>query len=377
MKLPTALFCLSGVILALGEALAQAPAPSTPLLKQTFADGEEGWTVLGPNASIAVTKNPSDTYQGKPALKFTYGVAKGEVNAAICPVMGQDLAAAKSVRLWARASHATTLGLVMQESGGGRFMYPFTVPKDKWVQVEAAPGDFVLMDGKDDPKDANGKLDMDKLEAFAVADVAEMLVQFGDDAVRFLGIQPGQRTVYLSEITLLRDPLPPSQELTGNVMIIDSFARSLPSWIAIGGVYLSVVADKPLKGRALQAEYHVSPQTIAGLMRVVPKGKLAEARYLTFEAAASKPTKLMVQVEDQESGGKFRTMVDLKGGSEPETISLKFADFTPTEDSKVTTGKPDLSKVGQLLIADPTGMFGGADQDITLWIGKIRATAAP
>lgn len=378
MRTPLALMLVPAALIIATTLPARGQAAQNgPILQQTFAQGEEGWTAFGPNAVVTVTKNASETHEGKPALKFTYGVAKGEVNAAICPLMGQDLSAARSVRLWARASHATTLGLVMQESGGGRFMYPFTIPKDQWVQVEAAPGDFLLMDGKDDPKDANGKLDLDRVEAFALADVAQMLVQFGDDAAKLLGLQPGQRTVYLSEVSISREPLPPAQELTGNVMVIDNFARSLPSWIGIGGVKLSIVADKALKGRALQAEYHVAPQSIVGLMRVVPRGKLAEAKYLTFEVAASKPTRLMVQVEDQATGGKYRTMLDVKGNSQPETVSVKFADFTPTEDSKVTTGKPDMSKVGQLILADPTGMFGGADQDIVLWIGKMRATVAP
>ncbi len=369
---PAAILALAGT-----PSSAQAPAQSSPIVKQTFEQGEEGWTSMGPNASVAVTKNAAETHEGKPALRFRYAVAKSEVNAAICPIMGQDLSAAKSVRMWVKASHATTLGLVLQESGGGRFLYPFTVPKEKWSQVEAAPGDFMLMDGQDDPKDANGKLDMDKVEAFALADVAQMLIQMGDEAAKLMGIETGQRSVYLSELAVTRDVLPPAQELSGNVMLIDTFARPLPSWVGVGGVKLSVVADKALKGRALQADYHVGPGALAGLLRFVPKGKLAEAKYVTFEAAATKPTRLVVQVEETGTGAKYRTMVELKGNSQPETISLKFADFTPTEDSKVTTGSPNMAKINQFILADPTGLFGGADQDITLWIGKVRATVSP
>jgi hypothetical protein len=370
-------FLGGALALTLSAAAAQTPAP---LLKHTFEDGEGGWTGItfpsGMNAKVSITNEAANVKSGKAALKFDYGVNKGEMNALLLATPNGEIAKAKALRLWIKADYTTTLALVLQEQDGGRYVTVFSAPKDQWQQVEVSTADFTLMEGKDDPQDPDSKLDMDQVAAVAIGDFGQFFAQLGDENVaKLLNVQAGQHTLYLDDFTVTEETLPSAFSAVNADVRIDTFARPQLAWIAVGGVKLSKAEGKPLEGPGMKADYRQAPQKIIGIMRNVPRGKMAGTDKLTFTAASTKRTMLVVQVEEKD-GGKFNSTVEIPDGSEAKTVSLNFADFNPADDSPVKDRKVKMDLVNQILFIDATGLLGGAEEDNTLWIGGLRASAA-
>src|SRR5438309_42462 len=113
----------------------RALAQNAPVIRNTFEDGDGGWTAIGANAKVNVTHDAANVKEGKAALQFDYNVAKGELNAMMLPTPDGAIVKAKAVRFWIKASHTAPIAVVMQEKGGGRYISAFTAPKDTWQQV--------------------------------------------------------------------------------------------------------------------------------------------------------------------------------------------------------------------------------------------------
>lgn len=367
---------LLGGALALTLAVAQAQEKPAPLMRQSFEESEEGWMIFGTGAKIGLTREASHVKEGKAALQYDYNVAKGEIGAALLPLPEGALAKAKAIRFWILADHTIPLFVTLQERGGGRYVAACTVPRDRWQQVELALADFALTDGPDDPKDPNNQLDADQIEAFGLFDLSQLLAQADNPALADLfNVKTGPRTLYLDDLTVTEETLPNAFSSVNGDVRIDRFIRPQLTWIAVGDVTLSRSTGKPLEGPGLQADYRQAPGKIMGLVKGVRRGGLAGTERLTFSVASAKPAKLVVQVEEP-GGGKYNTIIDVPGDSVVQQVSLAFSDFNPADDSRDDNNRLDLEKVHQVLILDASGLLGLANQDNTLWINNLRASAA-
>jgi hypothetical protein len=353
---------------------AQEPKATPPLIQETFEQNAGGWQGIGPNATVSVTRDPAHVKEGKGALQYDYKIAKGEFNLLLLPTPNNELAKMKSLRFWIKTDHIAAMVVTLQERGGGRYNAAFTSPAQQWQHVELTPADFVLAKGNEDPKDPNNQLDLDQVEAVALADIGQFFAQV-DELARLFGVPTGSHRLQMDDFQIGAEALANASETVDGVWILDTFTRPQLGWLAIGSIALSKANGKPLDGPALQLDYRQAPGKIPVLFRPIPPGRLKGMNTLAFHAASAKPMTLIVQVEDP-SGGKHQTTVELPGNSEKKEFRLNFAIFTPTPDNKSNKPAPDLDAVHQLLFLDAAGFTGAVDQDNTIWINGIKAIPA-
>jgi hypothetical protein len=363
-----------GMLLALaaGMALAQQtpPAPA-PLIHHTFETDPAEWMGLGTTAMVSLTHDADHVKEGKGALQFDYAANKGELNALLLPIPDGTLTKMKSLHFWIRADYPTVFAVSLQEKDAGRYSAVFSAPGKTWQEVQLEPADFVLGEEANDPKDPDGKLDLDQVNSIAIADYGQIFVQTDNaDLQALFHIQKGPHTLNLDEFTVSAEPISPAE---GKERMLDTPSRPQISWLGLGDVKVIRATGKPLVGPGLRADYHQSPTKIMGLLKRIPRGRLKGMDQILFTAAATKPTKLVLQLE-QVGGGKYRTIVDVPGSSEAKEFSLPFTGFEMTDDSGDRNGHFTPDQVNQIVILDASGIVDGADTDNTLWINKLRTS---
>ena len=346
------------------------PAGDSPI-RHGFETGSEGW--VGQKGQLAVTATATDVHTGKGALQFTYSIAKGEMNHLALPVMAGSLAKAASIRLWVKTDESTSLLLSVQEKGGGRYMAAFACPKAEWQQVEISPSDFRLNEGKDDPRDSNGKLDMDQVEAILLADFSQFFAQADPAMAEMFNLRLGPRSLILDDFDVSDMALAVSPGAAAGEVAFDEFLRPQAGWIAINSLRTAVASGKPLTGKSLQIAYTQAAGKISGGLRAIRRGSLAGMTTLKFTVASSRPCKLMVQLEET-SGGKYNTLVEISGDSKPQEIAIPFAELIAADDSKDDNSKLDPETIHQFLFLDFYGVIGLGAGDNTLWLGSLKAT---
>ena len=361
--------------LTAGMTLAQPPPPAlTPLIHHTFETDPAEWVGLGATAKVSLTHDAAHVKEGKGALQFDYAANKGEINVLILPTPNGVLTKMKSLHFWIRPDYATVLAVSLQEKEGGRYTAIFSTAGSGWQEVQLDPGDFVLGEEKDDPKDSDGKLDLDKVDSIGIADYGQIFAQTDDVNLQALfHIQKGPHTLHLDDFTVGAAPILPAAPTDGKERMLDTPARPQVAWLGIGEVKATSATGKPLLGPSLRADYHQGPGKISGLLKKIPRGRLKGMDQIVFTAAATKPTKLVVQLE-QVGGGKYRYVMDLPGNSEPKEFVLPFTLFEMTDDSGDRNGNFTPAQVNQMVLLDASGLLDGADTDTTLWINKLRAS---
>lgn len=342
--------------------LGQLAAPqltTPPLVRHTFATTDDGWLGVGEIAKVSRTAPP------QPTLHFEYMVSKTNLSALVRPLEPEALKGAQRVHFSLKTDTDTTLAIMLQEKGGGRFTAVASISKNLWQEIDLAPTDFSLGKDKNDPVDANGKLDMEKVESVTVVDLHVFFLKAEGPAASmfFPGIVMGPRELWMREFAITTTPLP--------VTTLDGLARPQIGWIGVGGLALQRPATgSPLPGRALEASYAVAPGKIAGLLRALPVGALAEKTSLNLTVAAQKSVNLMIQLEDDQEG-KFNFMVEVPGLRAVRKLSLALSDFKPANESK--RDKIDLARVKQVLILDISGLLESVEQNNTLWLANLEA----
>jgi len=364
---------MSSALLA-GACLAGAQTPSAPLVNLSFKDSSGGWMVLGGSSKMSISHDPEIAIPTAGALKYDYAITKGEFSGLYMPIALGDWAKAKSVKFRVHADTATLLAIALQEQDGGRYVSMVQVPKDAWQPIELSTSDFILSQDPGDPKDPDGKLDMDRVTNIAIADVSQyFLAMDNQPLVNLLDIKKGNHAMYIDSFTVGTDPIPAGSASKGDEIQVETFVHPQLSWFSLGGIKLSrSVAAKPLEGPALRAEYHQTPGKPAVLSRALPSWILSGAKTLSFDVASVQPTKLIVQLE-QIDGGKYNMVVDLPGGSVSQHKTLLLSGFARGDDSKDSDTKPHLALVKSLTLIDVTGMIDQSDHDTTLWINHIVA----
>nr|WP_309688745.1 hypothetical protein [Armatimonas sp.] len=349
-------------LLSLSFVQAQPPAPqfpTSPLVRHSFATTEEGWLGMGDIAKVSRTSPP------QPTLHFEYMVSKMNLNALVRPLEADVFKGAQRLHFELKTDTDTTVAVMLQEKGGGRFTAVAALPKNLWQDIDLGPTDFTLGKDKNDPADANGKLDMDKVESVTLVDLHVFFLQ-AEGALAtalFPGIVAGPRELWLREFSATTASLP--------VTTLDGLARPQIGWIGVGGLTLQrAMVGSPLTGRALEATYAVSQGKIAGLLRALPLDALTEKTSLNLSVAAKKSMTLLFQLEDDQ-GGKFDLTVEVPGLRVARKLSLLLSDFKPANESK--RDKIDLARVKQVLILDISGLLESVEQNNTLWLANLEA----
>jgi len=365
----------SSVLLAACAAVSGAQTPHSPLVNHTFKEGVEGWVAMGTTAKVGVSHESGIAQPSAGALKFDYGVGKGELNAVILQTSLDSWTKAKSIKFRVRSDSNTIFAVALQEQDGGRYGAIVQVPKDAWQTVELSTTDFILAQDPNDPKDPDGKLDMDRVTSLAVTDVAQFFVSLDNPALASMfDIKQGSHTAYFDSFVVGTEAIPANTASTGDTVQLETFAHPQLGWIGLGVTKIAKSEGKPLEGSALHAEYHQAPGKLALLNRPLQSWVLTGTKVLTFDVASAQPAKLLVQFE-QYDGGKYNMTIEVPGGSVPQHKKLLLSGFARGDDSTDKDTKIHLASIKSLAVIDISGLVDKADHDNSLWINHINATS--
>ncbi len=360
-------------LLAAGACLASAQ--TEPLLSQTFKENDGGWVAFGGTAKTSVSHEPEITQPTAGALKFDYTIAKGDLNGLYLTTAIGSWAKARNFKLRVHADSATIIVLALQEQDGGRYVATANVPKGLWQTIELSTSDFILATDKDDPKDPDGKLDMDKVTGVGVLDMSQFFASVDNPVLAGLfDVKLGSHQLYIDSFTVGSESIPATFTSLGDDVQIDTLNHPQLSWLGLGGVKMVRTTEKPLTGASLRVDYHQTPGKPTILSHPVPSWVLTGSKVLSFDVATLKPAKIVIQLE-QTDGGKYNAIVDLAGGALPTKVKLAFTEFKRSDDSKDDATAPHIALIKSILIMDASGMFESANADNTLWVNHLMASA--
>ena len=145
-----------------------------------LAAADADWMPFGQGATVHKTSN---------TISMDYRVAPGQLGLAILQTPEGRLAGMTRLQFRVRSDVDTMLAVMLSEKKpGGDYTALFWSPKDQWQQVDLTPADFSVNDGPKDPKDPDGRLDLDQVQAVAVFDAGQLFSQAPpDDTSRIVG----------------------------------------------------------------------------------------------------------------------------------------------------------------------------------------------
>lgn len=358
-------FALAALLaVSLSPVRADTPA-APPVLSNAFEEDAGAWVALGATGKVIVTHEADSVKGGKGALKFNYSVTKGDLNALVLPTPDGALAKAKSLTFSMKAFVAMPVVVMLAEKGGGHYIATLTLPAGQWQAVALSPADFTLGTGKDDPKDPDGKLDMDAVESIAVADLSQLFVGAEGDAAALLTVKPGPRAFLLDDFAARPESLPSAP--AADSLSLDPPSRPQLIWISVGDADVSRAA----KGGGLQIAYRMAKGKLVGVFKGVGQGGLTGKTKIAFTLASAKPTTLLVHLEEA-GGGKYNASVKTDGTAS-QKVTLNMSDFTAGDDSRDTNGKLNMEQVTQIGFLDISGLLDEAASANTLTVSDLRA----
>jgi hypothetical protein len=352
------------------------------VFKDEFEEKADGWIVMGPDAKMSVTTAEGKAKSGKGAVEFTYTIANKLPDAAGHPVPFGALVRAtpdgvlakmKSLRFQVKADGDTPLVVALTEAGGGRYHSLLWIPKGEWQEIVLSPDDFTLTTDKDDPKDPNNQLDLDKVENIGIIDplaiFAPLLSASPESNYSDAALHIGTHTVWLDDFTASTEAAPAKEKAAGT---IDAFDRSHLQWIALGEVQMKREKDAPTKTPALRVDYKQGDGGYIALIKGVNglKGDTANDNFIV-DMAAAKSARIIITLEEK-NGAHYALTLAVPGDSDPIHRALAFSQFTLSEGNTDDNGKLDLDQVKSITLTDVTGAFGIAKQKNTLWVGPLR-----
>ena len=379
---------VSGVLLG-GALAAHAGRDDATLFQDTFEADTNGWMVFGPHAHIGRTNEAGKVKNGKSALAFNYrfdAVAPnpGEppIDAILRSIPDGQLAKARSLSFWARSDINAPIALALAERNGGRYLAMTWLPKNQWQHIVFAPDDFTLTEGKDDPKDPDGKLDMDQVENITLLNLYSFVALGAKDnpaTAALFPAQSGEHTLWIDDFTASSappafatpEPAPPVEK---SGVWVDSLRQDTLAWLPLGAVEMQMDKDAPTKSRAIRLDYTQEMGKFAAVVHDLNHANLSRYDHLEFDVASSKAGKLLIALEEK-NGSRYNAIIDMAGDGKPARKVVYFANFAFADDSpKDPDGKLDLDQLKNLSIADITGYVTMQKQANTLWIGPIRAS---
>jgi hypothetical protein len=350
--------------LALCRTAPAQDAASGPGIHDTFEDGANGWQVLykdgADNKTDPLTTTKKTVHSGQGALQFDYEIKPGGFRIAMRPIHQGDLAGAGTISFWVYSDHQATLTVMLSEHAGGQYRASFSAPRGEWQKVTLAPADFVLNTGANDPKDPDGKLDMDQIEGFGITDLAMLFAQ-SPEFLTLFSVPVGQHTVYIDDVEISAAKLPAT-------VGIDDFARPQINWAVLGTASVARKTGPPIGGPSMQVDYQVAPARLLALAHSIAPHALAGKQGIAFSATASKAATFIVQFEDSE-GGKFNTTIEVPAGS-PKKFHIALNALKVADDSK-SQDKLAVDKVTQVLLIDIAGISATAPVDNVLTLGPV------
>jgi hypothetical protein len=355
--------CLSLVGFPAGAAPVAAAQNPEVLLHQDFEDQLGGWSTVGPGASLHLVNGPAQAHAGHGALAFSYELKPRQVSAAVLPATG-ELARMQGLRFWLKIDHASAVAVLLSERKpeGGNYTAWVWAQANVWQQVRLTPSDFILSDGPNDPKDADGKLDLDQLQGIGVFDLAAFfptLSAAGPD-------HSVTHTLWIDDFEAIA-----GAPAVAAGMRIDGFDRGMLGWIPTAGAELKLVAgaENPLREPAMLASYEQTEAPFPSFVRRLGNFDLSKATRLEFDIASEKEGTIAIGLELKKPGAaqgpRFNLPIYPPGEREVFHVSIKLEDFEGA-------GKLDPAQLKTLILTDASAAGNGNSGKNTIWIGNLE-----
>jgi hypothetical protein len=328
---------------------------SPVLLSQTFESATGGWAATGEGGKVRLATG--EGRQGSGALAFEYQIVPKHNSGMVLPAP-PELGLAQSLRFWVKADHSTALGVLLAEKkpGGGNYTAWFWAAANTWREVELSPADFTAADGPNDPKDDDGRLDMDAVQAVGIFDLAQFFRNFASSSPVDVVIDPseGPRTIWLERFELSTDP---------------PAASPINRWVTPGGMNLKLTADaNPLKTPALEASYQQADGKVEILLRREAPISSKPSR-LEFDVASEREITLLVALETRNPAGgagpRYTLPIYPPGNREPFHVSVKLEDLDGPAHF-------DAAQWRTTALLDVSTANGGEPSNNTLWIANFQ-----
>jgi hypothetical protein len=311
------------------------------------------WIGMGAGGAVSTSTNGS--------VEFKYDLTSKQLAAAVLPA-GESFAAMKSLRFRTRTDHDTTIGVLLSERkpGGGNYVAMFWSPANSWQQVELTPRDFALSDSPTDPKDDDGKLDLDQVEGVAICDLSGVLERALDREKVVVSAASGSHSLLIENFEV-RTTAPAAAENS-----IDRFDRGFLQWMTPGGMTLNFVPEAgPLGEPSLQATYADTSGPYSVLVRSVGGLDLSKAKRLMFDIASENEATLVIAVE-MKQGGRFHFEISPRGDRKVFHADISLSDFEPEGEGGPERFDSALWKT--ITVAD----ISGGNTANTFWLGNLR-----
>lgn len=356
-------------------ALAGAAAlfASAPIVKLTFESDDAGWLTMGGPATVAVTHDAANVKSGKGALEFTYEF--GKTPSLVVWPASVALDSMQSIRFWLKTSEPTPVAVwISEKEPGGRYVSIVWSPANTWQRIELGLADFSPSDGPNDPKDPDGKLDVDSIQGIGLLDLGQLFAAgaISPDVPIRVDAKAGRHSLYIDDFELASDaPAAPSQ--TG--FTIDKFDRPYLRWFTLGGAELSI--EKIGAAAGMRARYEQVEDRLVILTRMLPKLDLRGSERLAFDIASEKDATLALSLEERlpgkQQGPRYTTTIEVIGGGKPEHRAVALSAFqhdpNSTDDAN---GMLDLDQVKSISILDITANATHETAKNSLWISSME-----
>jgi hypothetical protein len=336
--------------------------------------------------SVLAALGPAQVKSAKEPMVMEYDGSSRNPVITVLPVP-DSLRGMKSVRFRFKAKSATAIGITLNETDGGRYTAVCWLPPDVWQRVELVPEDFILGQMANDPKDPDGKLDLDQVRGIAIVDVSQLLgAAMAATSAPVVVAERGERQ------KLMMDGFEVSTETPGwykprEAYTIEKFAHPQLNWFTFGGADLALdTSRKVIAGNALQANYEQGESRFVTIVHALAPMTLNGATHLTFDVASDKDAELIFSLQEASQGKgdgpRYHVQVHVPGGGKAAHRQVAFSAFEIAEDSAPDpTGKLDLDKLRSIGIVDITGAISQQAGVVnTLRIGNVAAvktTALP
>jgi hypothetical protein len=336
------------------------------------------------DSKIAITHEAASVKSGKGALSYSY-----EITPKIIRVLAlrrpMDLTGMKSLHLWVKCSHATSVIIGLGEASGASYQANAHCPAGAWQEI-AVNLDELTVD--DRAKDPNGKLDLDQIGSITIFDIAGFAAMFLPDI-------KGPRTMVLDDISFSSKPVaattgPAQVTRVVPIYLVDNFESSVIRWIPISLEVLdapkfslfdapvAVDKDVPPGGgkQSLKFSYPRKAKKFHGIMRNLEKVDLSKATTLDLSLKSSHDGTFLVTLEEKD-GSRYNKKVDLLLG-DWKSFSWPLSEFTLAEDSQDENGKLDADQIKQITISDVTTLLGAGEADqVHLWVDQVLFVLSP
>ncbi len=313
--------------------------------------------------------------EGKPSLALDYEIGQKKFTAAVLPLPRAALAAMGQIHLWIRTDFPTSVVLTLREKDGGNYAAMAWSPGNDWQEIRLAMRDFSLSTGPNDPLDPDGKLDVDQVQAIAVADLTQIFANATRNRAVPVAIanRAGKHTLLISGFEVLGAVTGPRDNL-----VIDQFDAPQISWMSPGGAtFLLDNSRDHSPGAAMEVDYTQAENALVYFVRNLPPSIPADITHISFDIASQKAAQFLFTLQERGSGHgegpRYTAVVEVNGKGQPDHRDLALSAFNLDQNGPPDpSGTLHIATAKSLAITDISAASNGDSGPNRFWISNIR-----